>query len=227
MKPYKGLAMEGVIASWYARNTGRDRRRFERISRTVRQRVSPGDRILEVAPGPGYLAIEIAKTGFYSVTGLDISRSFVRIARENAEHENVSVDFRHGSAAQMPFPAASFDFVICVAAFKNFADPVGALNEIHRVLKPDAHALIQDLRKDASPEDISQEVEAMQLSAVNAALTRWIFRSMLLKNAYSGEALARLVAQSHFGAGEVARHGIGFELWLNKRRAQTLVAGVR
>lgn len=41
-------------------------------------------RSLEVVPGPGYLAIEIAKSGTYSATGLDISHSFVRIARENA-----------------------------------------------------------------------------------------------------------------------------------------------
>ena len=39
--------------------------------------------MLEVVPGPGYLALELARAGF-RVTGLDISRSFVRIARENA-----------------------------------------------------------------------------------------------------------------------------------------------
>jgi 2-polyprenyl-3-methyl-5-hydroxy-6-metoxy-1,4-benzoquinol methylase len=43
--------------------------------------VRPGGTILEVAPGPGYLAIELARRG-YAVTALDISASFVKIARD-------------------------------------------------------------------------------------------------------------------------------------------------
>ena len=48
------------------------------------ERLRPGGDVLEVAPGPGYLAIELAKRG-YSVTALDISKSFVEIARGNAD----------------------------------------------------------------------------------------------------------------------------------------------
>jgi ubiquinone/menaquinone biosynthesis C-methylase UbiE len=76
----------------------------------------------------------------------------------------------------MPFADASFDFVVCMALFKNFADPVGALNEIHRVLKPGGQASIYDLRKNAAHQDIDAEVRNMHLSASNALLTRWIFR---------------------------------------------------
>jgi ubiquinone/menaquinone biosynthesis C-methylase UbiE len=49
---------------------------------------------------------------------LDISRSFVSIARDNAEREGVAVDFRHGDAT-CGFPDQSFDFLLCRAAFKN------------------------------------------------------------------------------------------------------------
>lgn len=220
VKAYKGLAMEGFIATWYTRNTARDLRRFTRVARLVAAQVAPGGRILELAPGPGYLAIEIARTGLHSVTGLDISRSFVRIARDNARNAGVPVDFQHGNAARMPFRAATFDFVVCMAAFKNFSDPVGALDEIHRVLRPNGRAMIHDLRKEASLEDIEKEVRGMRLSAFNAAVTRWIFRHVLLKNAYSAEALARLVAESRFGAGDIDAHGIGFDLRLERTSAQ-------
>ena len=115
-------------------------------------------------PDPGYLAIELAKRG-YAVTAVDISRTFVRIARENAAKSGVTVDVRHGNSSAMPFPDATFDFVVCVAAFKNFTDPVGALNEMHRVLRPGGQASIFDLRKDASLEDIDAGVRGMQLSA--------------------------------------------------------------
>ena len=144
-KAYRGVAMEGFIADWYTKNTGRDFRRFEAVAREVAERVPSGSRVLEVAPGPGYLAIQLAKLGRYQVTGLDISRSFVRIASENAARAGVEIDFRQGDAAQMPFPDASFDHVVCMAAFKNFSDPVGALNEIHRVLKPASTASILSL----------------------------------------------------------------------------------
>jgi len=209
------MPMEDVIATWYAKNTGRDRRRFETVARAVAQRVPLGGRVLEVAPGPGYLAIELAKSG-REVTALDISQSFVAMARENARRAGVVVDVRHGNVAAMPFADASFDFVVCVAAFKNFADPIGALDEIHRVLNAGGQASIYDLRKDAAREDIETEVRDMHLSALNAQLTRFTFRFVLLKRAYTRGALERLAGQSRFGGCDIAADGIGFELRLTK-----------
>ena len=215
-KPYKGLAMEGPIARWYAKNTRRDTRGYRKTAQAVAERLAPGSAVLEVAPGPGYLAIELARLGSYEITGLDISHSFVRIARENAGRAGVAIDFRHGDAAHMPFPAESFDLLVCRAAFKNFADPVGALDEMHRVLRPTGRASIFDLRKDAPLDAIDQEVREMQLSPLNAFLTRWTFRLMLLRNAYTREALEEMVARSRFGRGEIHQDGIGFELRLAK-----------
>src|SRR5262245_43673930 len=180
-KPYKGLPMEGAIATWYAKNTARDMRRFQAAARAVAERTPRGGRVLEVAPGPGYLAIELAQGG-RRVTALDISRSFVALTRENAEKAGVDVDVRHGNASDMPFADASFDFVVCMAAFKNFTDPAGALDEIHRVLKPGGQASILDLRKEATLDDIATEVRDMRLSPLNAMLTRFIFRHTLLRN---------------------------------------------
>jgi ubiquinone/menaquinone biosynthesis C-methylase UbiE len=214
-KPYKGLPMEGVIATWYARNTRRDMRRFTDTARLVAERVRPGADVLEVAPGPGYLAIELAKRG-YRVTALDISRSFVRLARENAAKSGVIVDVRHGNASAIPLADASFDAVVCMAAFKNFTNPIGAINEMHRVLRPGGEASIFDLRKDASLQDIAAEVRNMHLSAWNAVLTRFIFRHGLLRAAYSREQLERMAATSHFGRHEIVSRGIGLELRLMK-----------
>src|SRR5260370_37996536 len=142
--------MEGISATGYARNTANAVRGTRKRASAVAARLKPGARVLEVAPGPGYLAIEIARIGDYRVSGLDISHSFVRIAAGNARKAGVSVDFRHGDAAHMPFPDESFDFVVCRAAFKNFSDPVGALNEIHRVLLRVGQAAIIDLPQEAT-----------------------------------------------------------------------------
>src|SRR5262249_6288407 len=131
-KAYRGLAIEGLIARWYARNAGRNIEEFRKAAEGVARRIPGGD-VLEVAPGPGYLAIELARLGPYRIVGLDISHSFVEMAAANAERAGVEVTFQHGDAARMPFEANSFDFIVCRAAFKNFAEPVRALNEMHRV----------------------------------------------------------------------------------------------
>ena len=83
-KPYKGLAMEGLIASWYAKNTGRSIEPFRKEAYEIAHDLPSGSSVLEVAPGPGFLAIELARLGLYRIVGLDISKSFVRIATENA-----------------------------------------------------------------------------------------------------------------------------------------------
>jgi len=214
-KPYKGLAMEGMIATWYAKNT-RHGREFDTLANRVRAILPNGSRLLEVAPGPGYLAIELAKSGQYTVVGLDISKSFVEIAQTNAKQAGVTVEFRHGNASAMPFDAATFDFIICCAAFKNFTEPVQAIREMERVLKPGGQALINDLRHNASPAEINAHVEQMGLNWFNRRLTKLVFKHTLLKNAYTPADIRCFVAQTNFGQCEIHEDAIGMDIWLKK-----------
>jgi ubiquinone/menaquinone biosynthesis C-methylase UbiE len=208
--------MEGPIATWYARIT-RDRKDRPVTARAIAERLPAGSAILEVAPGPGYLSVELARLGRgFKISGLDISHSFVRMARENAANAGVQIDVRHGDVAQMPFASESFDFVVCQAAFKNFPDPVAALDEIHRVLRPGGQLSIYDLRKDAPRAAIDEEIRGMHLSAVSAFFTRLVFRYGLLRAAYPRPKLESVVARSRFGHGELLPEGIGFELRLVK-----------
>ena len=120
-KPYKGLGMEGVIARWNASCTKKSLEEFRALARRTAERIPPQSSVLEVASGPGYFAIELAKLGNYQITGLDISETFVGIARANAAKAGVRVGFRHGNASNMPFAKESFNFLLCRAAFKNFS----------------------------------------------------------------------------------------------------------
>lgn len=214
-KPYKGLAMEGMIATWYAKNT-KHGREFETLATQLRARIPAGSHILEVAPGPGYLAIELAQEGAYAVTGLDISKSFVDIAQTNARQAGVTVDFRQGNASAMPFAAATFDFVVCCAAFKNFTEPVAAIEEMARVLNPGGQALINDLRKDASLADIDAHIAGMGMNRLNRLFTKFVFRQTLLKNAYTPADIRAFVAQTSFGHCTIDHDGIGMAIWLKK-----------
>jgi uncharacterized protein (TIGR02246 family) len=168
------------------------------------------------------LAIELAKMGDYEVAGLDISESFVRLARERALIEGVAVDFRQGDAAHMPFESAIFDYVVCRSAFKNFTDPVGALNEMHRVLRPGGQASIQDLGRNASMKDIAREVDAWELPRLDALITKLTFGIMVWKTAWARPVLEDLISRSLFGSGEIIEAGIGFEVRLTKPTEDTI-----
>jgi ubiquinone/menaquinone biosynthesis C-methylase UbiE len=217
-KPYKGLGMEGAVAKWYAALTKKSLEDFRALARRTAAQIPPNSSVLEVAPGPGYFAIELAKLGNYEITGLDISETFVEIARANAAKADVRVDFRRGNASNMPFGEKTFDFLLCRAAFKNFTEPKRALQEMYRVLKPGGQALIIDLRRDASPESIKQAVNAMNLGAVNGTITKLTFRFMLLKRAYTKREFEELISQTKFHGVEIREDLTGLEILLTKDR---------
>jgi ubiquinone/menaquinone biosynthesis C-methylase UbiE len=208
--------MEGFIARWYARNTGKSLEEYRKAAQRIAERLPADASVLEVAPGPGYFAIELAKLGTRHVTGLDVSKTFVELATKNATAAGVSVTFREGNVSAMPFDAESFDLVYCWAAFKNFSTPVAAIREMHRVLKPGGRAVIDDLRKDAPPDAVRAAVRGMGLSRINARLTRLTFRCMLLKRAYTPDDVRRMVTETPFGTCEIACDSIGMEVTLSK-----------
>ena len=208
--------MEGFTARWYASLTRKSMQDFKALARRVAEDLPPNARVLEVAPGPGYFAIELAKLGGYRVTGLDISRTFVEIARRNAWEADVAVDFQQGNAAAMPYSRYSFDFILCRAAFKNFTQPLRALQEMHRVLDFGGRAMIIDLRGDASMESIDRAVSDMRVGAVNALMTRLTFRFMLLKRAYTRRQFEELLDQTKFGPVAIQEDLVGLELMLHK-----------
>src|SRR5437879_13226133 len=79
------------------------------------------------------------------------------MARQNARNVGATVDFHLGNASAMPFDDESFDCAYCSAAFKNFSAPVKALDEMHRVLRPGGEAVVVDICKEASPDDIDRD----------------------------------------------------------------------
>jgi ubiquinone/menaquinone biosynthesis C-methylase UbiE len=214
--PHRDRGIEGRMAAWYAANTGKSGQPFQELAQRIARELPHGGRILEVAPGPGYLSIELARLGPFQVTGLDLSPDMVRIAGENAKRAGVAIDFRQGNSSSLPFPPDSFDFLVCRAAFKNFAQPVRALQEMHRVLRPGGRALIVDLRRNASPRDISQAVDAMGLTFVNRIVTKLTFRFLLLRSAYAREHIEQMLVQTRFSHTRIDDGGIGFEIWLTK-----------
>jgi ubiquinone/menaquinone biosynthesis C-methylase UbiE len=214
---FKGPEMEGGVARHYAklRRSGNQIEEYRKQAAQLTKGLPAGAKVLEVAPGPGYLAVEMARLGRVQVTGLDISRTFVQIGNENAREAGVSIDFHQGDAAVMPFEAEVFDLIVCQAAFKNFMHPISALDEMYRVLRSGGRAVIQDMSHDASHADINEEVRKMQLGWLSTFTTKATLE-MLRRRAWSPIRFERLVAESKFRTCEITKDGIGLDVRLHK-----------
>jgi ubiquinone/menaquinone biosynthesis C-methylase UbiE len=215
-KAYIGMGMEGSIARWYEKTTRRDLDEFRKLAARLRDLLPAGGDVLEVAPGPGFLLVELARTPQLRVSALEISRTFVEIARRNAAEAGVNANIVQGNASAMPFADASFDLLVCRAAFKNFAQPAQALREMRRVLRPGGRALIIDLRRDVSMREINRYVDSLGLGFFSRWFTSLSFRFMLLRRAYTVAGMQQLLAPIGFASTRIDTNAIGMEIWLEK-----------
>lgn len=103
------------------------------------------DRVLEVATGPGYVAMAFA--GFAeNVVGIDLTDAPITIAEKTRQERGLdNVRFEKGDAYQLPFDEASFDIVVCRLAVHHFVEPKQALKEMTRVCRPKGRVVVEDL----------------------------------------------------------------------------------
>jgi ubiquinone/menaquinone biosynthesis C-methylase UbiE len=103
-----------------------------------------GDRLLDVGCGPGPDVATFVADG-YDVTGLDITRSFLREADDRIpEAAFVQADMRH-----LPFDGATFDGVWASASFHHVPrhEAAATLRECRRVLRPEGVAYVSVKRE--------------------------------------------------------------------------------
>jgi ubiquinone/menaquinone biosynthesis C-methylase UbiE len=99
----------------------------------------PGDAVLDVATGPGTVARQAALLVGPSgrVTGVDISAAMLSVGRGwPAEPGAAPIEYVESSASVLPLPDTSFDAAYCQQGMQHMSDPVAALREMRRVLKP-------------------------------------------------------------------------------------------
>ena len=210
----KDIGIYGFAAKEYDRNSRKSRLpEMQGYADEVELQVKEGAKVLEVAPGPGYLSIELAKRGF-RVTAVDISPDFIKIAKRNADEAAVTVDFLEGNVSNLPLKDDTFDFVVCSAAFKNFKDPVKALCEMHRVLKQAGKALIIDMNHEATNEEINQEVSKMK--GFDKVFVKFSFKTFLKKGAYTKEEFEAFIKESPFENFHIRKEGISLYVNLHK-----------
>jgi 2-polyprenyl-6-hydroxyphenyl methylase / 3-demethylubiquinone-9 3-methyltransferase len=98
--------------------------------------IDPRDaRVLDIGCGGGLLAEEIASMGF-RVTGIDQSEKSIDTARMHSEQNGLAIDYRSGSAEELPFENGTFSMVTCCDVLEHMRGWERVLGEIRRVLKP-------------------------------------------------------------------------------------------
>jgi ubiquinone/menaquinone biosynthesis C-methylase UbiE len=101
--------------------------------------ISAGLSVLDVASGTGEPAISIATAmnGTGRVVASDISEAPLEIARQRAEQRNLTnIEFHTTCAMTLPFVDSTFDRITSRLGVMFFPDPLKAIREFHRVLKP-------------------------------------------------------------------------------------------
>lgn len=141
MDEYRAASLQGwssVAADWGELATRIDQQ-LKPAADWILEAVSPrpGDRVLELAGGPGTLSILIAERVAPDGTVLhtDFSEEMVKVAWQRFETEGVGgVESRVMDAEQTDLPDASMDVVVCRMGYMLMGDPATALRESARVL---------------------------------------------------------------------------------------------
>jgi 2-polyprenyl-6-hydroxyphenyl methylase/3-demethylubiquinone-9 3-methyltransferase len=108
---------------------------FDTTAREIHGRPAGEITVLDIGCGGGLVSEALARLG-YRVTGIDLSAESVRVAQRHAAAQGVRVDYRVGSAYDLPAGDASVDVVVISDVLEHLHDLPSAVAEIARVLRP-------------------------------------------------------------------------------------------
>lgn len=130
-----------------------DRRWKKYISNTLSflkawAEISPEDTVLDIACGTGeFERLLLTDYPTLKIVGVDISEEMLAIAEEKCS-VYPQVSFQTASASALPFANNTFDVIVSASSFHYFGEPLAALIEMQRVLKPNGKVVILDWCKD-------------------------------------------------------------------------------
>ncbi len=108
--------------------------------------LAPGHHFLEVGCGPGFLTGAVATLiPQGQAVGLDLSSEMMSVAHTIVAPEHPNVSFQQGSAYELPFDDGRFDFAYSRLVYQHLADPLAALAQARRVVKPGGKVCVLDI----------------------------------------------------------------------------------
>ncbi len=104
-------------------------------------------RVLDVGTGTGEMALLLAQEGSYRVTALDFSLPMLRLGRQKARANDLSIDFLIGDALSLPFSDHLFDRLISAFVLRNLEGILQGLAEMCRVVRSGGYVVSLELFK--------------------------------------------------------------------------------
>jgi ubiquinone/menaquinone biosynthesis C-methylase UbiE len=124
-----------VDAEWnravFARRTGQ-------VAAILAPHLRAGMRLLDCGCGPGSITVDLAQAvAPGEAVGIDLREDALAQGRALARERRIAnVTFQAASVYQLPYPDGSFDAVFACAVLQHLSEPLAALKEMRRVLKP-------------------------------------------------------------------------------------------
>ena len=100
-----------------------------------------GVKILDLGCGQGGLSVALARLGS-DVTPCDLNLQCCEMASLRGLRHGLYLSPTGASAHELPFPDESFDLVACCDVLEHVGDPLKALREVRRVLRPDGACVV-------------------------------------------------------------------------------------
>jgi len=125
---------------------------WQNVDKFIQLGINKGH-LLEIGPGPGYVGLEVLKKApLANLTGIEISESMIKTAKLNAKeyHLENKVEYIKGNCDSLPFEENTIDGVFSNGSLHEWENPLKAINEIYRVLKPGGVFCITDMRRDSN-----------------------------------------------------------------------------
>jgi ubiquinone/menaquinone biosynthesis C-methylase UbiE len=154
--PWPGSTLYNALS-----NTAIFLKHYELVAHDV-ARYGAAKCILDIGTGPGQLLLAMRNmVPDNRIIGIDISPAMVAQAHRNIDiyGRNHKIEVHVADASALPFVDETFDRVVSTGSLHHWKDPIGALSEVYRVLKPDSYALLYDLVRDI-PKAIGEDVRA-------------------------------------------------------------------
>lgn len=185
--------------------------------------LSPHSKVLDVGCGTGFAVLMLGSmltSG--KACGVDISEEMISQAKAKVSQElGDRVEFQQACSDNIPYPSEEFDFIMCTNSFHHYPDPLLALAEMRRLLKPGGQLIILDNAVDRS---IYTWLWDRVLRLIETGHVRyyrsWEIGDMLRQAGYEPVELKHL-------KNEFMKHGKLFaslQVWSGEKLADSLVA---
>ena len=123
------------------------RRLYRRIADDLVSVIPEGATVLDVGTGPGVLLAELAhRRTDLRLAGVDLSADMIAAAERNVAEFADRASMRTGDVTALPFDDDSFDVIVTSLSSHHWDDPVSAVPELARVLRPGGRFIDYDLR---------------------------------------------------------------------------------